>query len=93
MAMTFTREVADSLLDKLSSDDEFRSLFQRDVYAALTSVGHTTPADEKGVAGKDPVVCLSGMSRNLASKERIRAARDTLREKLTGVPFEYAFAV
>ena len=93
MAMNFSRDFADKLLDKLSHDDAFRDHFQRDPHGALASIGHATPADLKGVAGKDPVVCLSGMSSSLASKEDIRKARDSLREQLSGVPFEYAVAI
>ena len=93
MAKNFSRDVADKLLDKLSHDDDFRDHFQRDPHSALASLGHVTPDDERGVAGQDPVMCLSGMTSSLASKEQIRAARDTLRDKLSGVPFEFYVAV
>jgi putative modified peptide len=92
MAKNFSRDFADKLLDKLSHDDDFRGHFQRDPHSALASLGHVTPEHERGVAGSDPVVCLSAMSASLASKEEIKAARDTLSAQLTHVPFEYAVA-
>ena len=87
MAKNFSREVADALLDKLSSDDKFRELFERNPHAALHQLGHDTPKELVGIAGSDPVMCLT--SGGLASKEQIRAARSELQEQLTGVPFHY----
>lgn len=92
MAKNFSREVADTLLDKLSSDDKFRELFERNPRAALHQIGHDTPKELEGVAGSDPVMCLSS-SDGLASKERIRAARAELLEQLTGPVFTYALTV
>ena len=37
-------KVADKLLDKLSTDNEFRRLFKKDPAAALAKVGHVIPA-------------------------------------------------
>ncbi|MEO8160367.1 MAG: NHLP-related RiPP peptide [Arenimonas sp.] len=91
MAKNFSREVADKLLDKLSHDDDFRSLFQSDPHAALAQLGHVTPAAEKGVEGADPVVCAS--SGKLASKAEIRAARDQLQGRLSSTIFAYDMAV
>jgi len=86
MAKNFSRDVANKLLDKLSHDDDFRSLFQSDPHAALAQVGHVTPEAERGVEGSDPVVCAS---RSLASKEDIRKARGLMEDRLTSQIFHY----
>lgn len=84
----FTQEVADKLLDKLSSDDEFRDLFQKDPREALRQVGHETPAEKVGVAGQDAVLCCT--VKTLASKEEIRATRKELATRLQILnPFAY----
>jgi putative modified peptide len=92
MAKNFSREVADKLLDKLSSDDKFRELFARNPRAALHQIGHDTPKDDEGILGSDPVMCLTS-SEGLASKEQIRAARAKLQEQLTGPEFHYALTI
>lgn len=78
----FSPEVADSLLELLSTDDKFRELFEKNPRAALRQVGHVTPEDERDVKGSDPVVCAYGM-KGLASKEDIAKARDALHAELT----------
>ena len=92
MANNFSREVADTLLDKLSSDDKFRELFERNPHAALHQIGHDTPRNLVGIAGSDPVMCLTS-SKGLASKEDIRAARSELMEQLTSGIFHYGVAL
>jgi putative modified peptide len=87
MAKNFSRDVADKLLDKLSSDDDFRDLFQKDPRAAVAKVGHVTPEADVGKAGVDPVMCLSGAK--LASKEDIRKARGKLQDQLSSSAFHY----
>lgn len=84
----FTQEVSDKLLDRLSSDDDFRDLFQKDPREALRQVGHETPADKLGVAGQDAVLCCAVTT--LASKEEIRATRKELATRLQILnPFAY----
>ena len=63
---------ADLLLQLLATDDDFRELFLRDTTAALVQVGAPAAAAE----------CIRPQA--LASKEAISAARNALREKLTG---------
>lgn len=82
MASGFSPEVADKLLDKLSSDDDFRELFQKNPRAALRQVGHETPDNTRDLKGSDPVLCCYNLN-GLASKEQIRAGRDKLRGFLT----------
>ncbi len=91
MANMFTADVADKLLDKLSSDDDFRALFQRNPRAALQQVGHVTPETDRDVKGADPVLCCNNVS-TLASKEQIRAARAQLHAQLTKLPFSFEMA-
>lgn len=64
--------IVHKLLDKLSENDEFRSLFTTDTAAALRQVGAPEAAAR----------CLSVSA--LASKEAIRAARDTLHAQMAG---------
>jgi putative modified peptide len=93
MAKNFSRDFADKLLDKLSHDDDFRDHFARDPHSALASLGHSVDESERGIAGLDPVNCLGEMSANLAPKEAIRAARDSLREQLSRAPFKFDVTV
>lgn len=66
--------VVDKLLDKLGTDDAFRSSFTRDPKGALQGLG--APHD---------VVCGSCMSpKQLASKEQIQQARAKFRNALMG---------
>ena len=90
MAKNFSREFADKLLDKLSTDDNFRDHFKRDMRSALRSLGHETTKGEEGQRGVDAIACLSrSSSGELASKEDIKAARSLLAERLSSSPFHY----
>lgn len=93
MAKNFSREFADKLLDKLSTDDNFRDHFKRDMRSALRTLGHETTKGEEGEEGErgvDPIACLSrSSSGELASKEDIKAARSLLAERLSSSPFHY----
>lgn len=90
MAKNFSREFADKLLDKLSTDDNFRDHFKRDMRSALRTLGHETTKGEEGERGVDPITCLSrSSSGELASKEDIKAARSLLAERLSSSPFHY----
>ena len=61
-------KVADKLLDKLSTDNEFRRLFKSDPAAALVKVGH--PKDAAALTG----MCCQVQS--IAPKAQIVKARD-----------------
>jgi putative modified peptide len=67
-----TPELVDKLLDKLSSDDKFRSAFEHDPVAAVMELGARQPF----TAGR----CLR--PKHLASKEEIRKSRAIIRDKL-----------
>ena len=82
MTNKFSPEVADKLLDKLSTDDDFRDFFEKDPSAALQQVGHETPAHLLGVRGSDPLMCAN-LNNGLASKEAIRSGREAMKTALT----------
>jgi len=69
-----TPALIDKLLDKLGSDDTFRSAFQHNPAAALHALG----APEPFTAGP----CLN--PKKLASKEEIQKSRAIIRDKLHG---------
>jgi putative modified peptide len=80
-------QVADRLLDLLSTDDAFRQLFQTSPQAALRSIGYvpdeadaTVIADLNVAQYPEPFsLCEVGQ---LASKQAIRDARAVLKEVL-----------
>lgn len=78
MPFKLSDESAAALLDKLSSDDDFRALFQKDPRQALAAVGHKPAADASVDEGLWSCLSVS----KLASKADIRASRDTLRKQL-----------
>lgn len=78
-AFEISDEIIDKLLDKLSSDDEFRAVFLRSPRIALAYLGHEAatnagPSDE-GVWG-----CAK--CKQLTSKEAILNARTILKVQL-----------
>ena len=82
-------EVADRLLDLLSTDDPFRAQFQTDPLAALRSIGYQSPAPGKmtacGLASAPALEPFASSCRveNLADKDTIRASRSEIRAMLT----------
>lgn len=79
---TLESEVADRLLDLLSTDDDFRLRFQDNPAAALQEVGHQPSAEaaerpEKG----QPYYCMT--SNVLASKDEFSRSREALKDYLT----------
>ena len=82
MASNFSPEFADKLLDKLSSDDKFRTAFDHNPRAALKQLGYETPAADRDVRGADAALCLYS-AKPLASKEIIRAAHKELKAQMT----------
>lgn len=72
-------EVADRLLDLLSSDDKFRQLFASDPVTAILKAGHKASDED-----------LKHLRSNvktgaLASKDEIKSGRDELRSSLTSL--------
>jgi putative modified peptide len=72
-----TQEQADALLQKLSTDDDFRALFQKDVGAAFQQL----PGKPAAPADLTPGCCL--VPKTLASKAKIAATRSALLSTLT----------
>lgn len=91
-SQTFSTEVVDLLLEKLSTDDDFRELFQSDPRAALQQIGHETPERNRGLRGTDPVMCMV-LDNRLASKEVIRAGRAKMKAALTSTLQQTVFAL
>ena len=81
-------QIADRLLDLLSTDDDFRARFQHDPRAALYEIGYESPAAALMTAcGAFPVAqpeaLIDCKVDELAPKEAIKAARDEIRRMLT----------
>ncbi|TWI05819.1 putative modified peptide [Luteimonas cucumeris] len=72
-------KVVDKLLDLLSTDDAFRTLFMSNASAALEQIGYVQPEDSDLHAG----LCL--VVSNLASKEDIIRDRTKLEKSLNSV--------
>jgi putative modified peptide len=78
MSKKFAPDVVEKLLNGLANDDDFRAAFERDPRAALSSIGHDTPAEDVGVEGKDPVLPFLQLKGGLASKDKIKANKDRM---------------
>jgi putative modified peptide len=79
MAFQFSHKTINKLLDKLSTDDNFRALFQKSPREALASVGHKASLESNDSASGVWACCQTNQ---LASKEAIAASRDALRTQL-----------
>ena len=75
------RKVAKKLLDKLSTDNDFRRLFKKDAAAALSQVGYKVEAGATSAAG-----CMQLASTDsIAPKAKIVRDRAKLETTLNGV--------
>ena len=72
-------KVAGKLLDKLSTDNEFRRLFKKDPKAALISVGYKEPL-ETGTGGRQRRIYDCCTVTRIAPKADIIKARGALLE-------------
>ncbi|SBV37754.1 conserved hypothetical protein [uncultured Stenotrophomonas sp.] len=74
---------ADTLLEKLSSDDAFRELFNANPILALAELGvdAAQALAPQAPSADDPFYCMT--TNQLASKEEIAAARIELQAHLT----------
>ena len=79
MPFQLSEELVDQLLDKLSSDNEFRDVFQKSPRIALAYLGHDAAAyasdNDKGAWA-----CMS--CEKLASAADIKKSRNALRKQL-----------
>lgn len=75
-------EIVDILLEKLSTDDDFRATFQADPVRALAGLGVTEAAAMVGRTPQpgDNFYCMT--TNTLASKEEIAATRAKLQQHL-----------
>ena len=82
-------KVVQRLLDRLTTDDGFRALFERDAHAALVEAGWTPPVDmeaDEDVASISGGTCLQLRDgATLASKDQIRGARAKLESTLSQI--------
>jgi len=80
---TLPPDIADRLLELLSTSDVFRAKFQRDPAGALHDIGHEPAAAMRGKRPfkGQPYYCLT--AERLASKKEIREAREALQHYLT----------
>lgn len=82
-------ELADRLLDLLSTDDDYRTRFQRDPRAALHEIGYRSPSQDMrmtacgAIPAALPEALIDCRVEELASKEAIGLARDEIRTMLT----------
>jgi putative modified peptide len=72
-------QVADRLLDLLSTDDEFRVLFVRDTKAAMEIAGYV----HEDATAAHPAFCY--VVTNLASKDAIAQHRTKLKSALNSI--------
>jgi putative modified peptide len=79
MAFQLSHKTVNTLLDKLSSDDDFRTLFQKSPREALAQCGHKAAIQSNDLASGAWACCATNQ---LASKEVIAKSRDALRTQL-----------
>lgn len=79
MPFKLSEKTVDTLLDKLSSDDDFRAQFQANPREALAAIGHQPAAKAKD-ADSGLWSCLQ--TTQLASKDAIKSSREVLRKQL-----------
>ncbi|MEO6102170.1 MAG: NHLP-related RiPP peptide [Pseudoxanthomonas sp.] len=76
-------KVAGKLLDKLSTDNEFRRLFKKDPKAALIQAGHKVPKGDADAAARFEQLCACATVQNIAPKADIVKARQEIMANLT----------
>ncbi len=86
MPFQLSEELVDKLLDKLSSDNEFRAVFQKSPRIALAYLGHE-PAASASESDKGAWTCMA--CTKLASPEAIKASRTELRNQLISSKARY----
>lgn len=86
MAFQLSEELVDKLLDKLSSDNEFRAVFQKSPRIALAYLGHDAAAYASD-SDKGAWACMS--CEKLASAAEIKKSRDALRKQLLGANVKF----
>lgn len=77
-------KVAGKLLDKLSTDNEFRRLFKKDPKAALIQAGYKLPKGDAEAAARLEHLCGCAKVQSIAPKAAIIQSRDAMLEILLG---------
>ena len=75
-------KVAGKLLDKLSTDNEFRRLFKKDPKAALIEAGYKLPKGDAEASARFEQLCVCARVQSIAPKADIIKARGSLLEVL-----------
>lgn len=76
-------KVASKLLDKLSTDNEFRRLFKKDPGAALIQVGYKLPKGDVAAAAQFEKLCGCAKVQSIAPKADIQKSRQEIMANLT----------
>lgn len=79
---TLDPKVVRKLLDKLSSDNEFRRLFKKDPKAALIASGHKLAKGDSAAEAELDQICKCLKVDRIAPKDVIVKSRDALEEQL-----------
>jgi len=89
MAKSLPPHIADKLLDRLSSDDDFRTYFQKDARGALSFLGYDEPA---GTASNDSaLMCMRCDS--LPGKQAFAQSREAFRKQLSAMTDQRVFVI
>lgn len=76
-------KVAGKLLDKLSTDNEFRRLFKKDPKTALIQAGYKLPKGDLGAAAELDRICGCMSVKSIAPKGEVIKAKNALLEQFT----------
>ncbi len=76
-------KVASKLLDKLSTDNEFRRLFKKDPRTALIQAGYKLPKGDAEAAARFEQLCGCAKVESIATKSDIRKSRQEIMANLT----------
>jgi putative modified peptide len=79
MAKTLPPHIADKMLDRLGSDDDFRVYFQKDPRGALSFLGYDEPADTN--SNDSALKCMRCES--MPDKKSFTQSRDVYHKQLT----------
>jgi len=87
MAKSLPPHVADKLLDRLGSDDDFRAYFQKDARGALSFLGYDEPANTSN--DDSALKCMRCDS--MPDKKAFAQSRDAYRKQLTSQALQVIF--
>lgn len=89
MANSLPSKIAEKLLDRLSSDDDFRAYFKKDARGALSMLGYDEPT---GTAANDSALrCMRCDS--MPTKATFAKSRDAYKKQLTSLTNQIVFKV